>query len=266
MEARKKIIDIWKSKKAANKALFDFSNITYPTIPGNTSNFITDYSAAMDPYTVRMWGERIFSGLEAETDAALLLEFDAAIKAALLVHLDNWARLYYALDLSYNPIWNYDGETTFEHGEQVITTDIPDIVKTSDVADHVREEDMKQREDTNEHGQHTDTSTDYSVAYDGTTEKETGKSTMDNALYTDTFTAGAHKDIITDKAYLDTFTEEAHLDTVTKETYTDTETRHGNQGTTTTQSMLTEEWVFRKNTFFREIFKTLIDDIGCSYC
>lgn len=261
----KKIIDIWKSKKASNKTLFDFSNISYPVIPDNTSNFLTDYSAAMDPYTVRMWGERFFTGLEAETDAALMTEYDEAVKAALLVHLDNWARLYYALNISYNPIWNYDGETTFEHGEQVITTDIPEKENTSDYADRVREEDMKQREDTNEHGQHTDTSKDYAVAFDGTTEKETGKSEMDNATYTDTFTAGAHKDIITDKAHLDTFTEGAHLDTVTHETFTDTETRHGNQGTTTTQQMLSEEWEFRKNTFFRTVFKTLIDDIGCHY-
>ena len=230
----KKVIDIYKYKKAAQpkQTLFNTSGIVYPTIEGNTSNFITDYIAGADEfdlYAARKHGEKWFDGVIVESEDDIITEWNMATNASIMIHRDAWARLYYALSLKYNPIWNVDGTTTFEHGE---------VVRTDDIAE---------RTDTTNLDAIGGSNTDYATAYDSGTEKETGKSEYSEDAKENSFTAGAH------------------LDTYTTEEYTDTETRTGNIGVTQTQQMLNAEWEFRKKSFFDYMIKIILKDCGCIY-
>ena len=147
------------------------------------------------------------------------------IDAITTMHLDSWARLYYGLSLSYNPIWNVDGQTITERDE------------------HKNEMDYAQQMVTN--GTRSDSTTYKSVSYDSATEKETGK---------DEFSQGQQQNTIG-----------AHKDTNTIGAEKETVTRQGNQGITQTQQMLNSEWEFRKKSFFETIVNTVLDEIGFYY-
>ena len=236
-----RIMDIFKLVTGDGGTLFDFEDIIYPTIEGNTSNFITDYAAIseeVDFFTARMYGSRHFRAKVSEAfaedetpidDSDIVSEWWFTTKSICQMHLDSWAHLYYALSIKYNPLWNVDGTTTFNNGEKV------------------RTEDFAEREDTTFHDNTEDNSTEYATAYDSGNESETGKVQTTSEEYTDTFTAGSH---------LDTFTDETHEDT---------ETRQGNIGVTSSQNLLNQEWEARKRDFFRTIVKTIVDEAGCMY-
>lgn len=228
----RKIIDIYKARKENNLPLFPMGSIVYPVIPDNTSNFCTDYLAkfdAYDNYTARMWGQRNFDAFMSNTTSESMDEWEDAVIASIETHLDEWARLYYALSIHYNPLWNVDGTTETVYGETHRTDEYGETKRT-DTA-----------------GEKESTNTDYATAYDSGTEKETGKSTF--------------------KDDENTFTVEgdAHTDEFTNDEHTVTETRSGNIGVTMSQQLLTAEYELRKRSFFRTIFKQIIDDCGCYY-
>ena len=227
-----RLIDIYGAKVEEEDPLFNIvSPENYPEFEDSTANFIEDYLADyenFDFYTVRMYGERISRFLSFE-DTEILDEFDKIINGILSVHLSEWARLYYALDLKYNPIYNVDGVTTTVYGETE------------------RNDDYAKRTRTDKFPLHETTDTSFSVAYDSTTEKEEGKVTSSDP---------AHDNVYEDAAHKDTFTEEEHTDTVT---------RKGNQGVTMTQQMLEAEFEVRKKSFFRTMIKTFIDEAGFRY-
>lgn len=228
----RKIIDIYKARKEDNLPLFPMGSIVYPVIPDNTSNFCTDYLAksdAYDNYTARMWGQRNFDAFMSNTTSESMDEWEDAVIASIETHLDEWAHLYYALSIHYNPLWNVDGTTETVYGETHRTDEYGETKRT-DTA-----------------GEKESTNTDYATAYDSGTEKETGKSTF--------------------KDDENTFTVEgdAHTDEFTNDEHTVTETRSGNIGVTMSQQLLTAEYELRKRSFFRTIFKQIIDDCGCYY-
>lgn len=229
----KKIIDIYKEYKTENLPLFRaFANVDYPEIEDNESNFCEDYLqsfAAYDNYIARMWGQRNFDAFLSSTHSEALAEYDEAVEASLTIHIKEWARLYYALSIKYNPLWNVDGTTKTIYGEKE---------RHDDIAQHII---------TNQEGSgHVETK-GYSVAYDSAIEKETGKEVTDSQTRTDTRT------------------ENPFLDKIKELEHTDTEIRSGNIGVTMSQQLLNAEYELRKKSFFRTIFKTIIDDIGCYY-
>jgi len=227
-----RLIDIYGAKSDENEPLFNIeSPENYPVFEDSSANFITDYLsdyANFDFYTVRMYGERIAKFVSFD-DLEILEEFDKIINSILSIHLPEWARLYYALDLKYNPIYNVDGVTTFNFGER-----------------H-REEDIKQRKRSEKFPEALTTNTEYNVAFDSATEKESGKTTSSTALHTNEFTDDPHKD---------EFNEDE---------YENTETRKGNIGVTMTQQMLEAEFELRKKSFFNTMIKTFIEEAGFMY-
>lgn len=227
-----RLIDIYGAKSDENEPLFNIeSPESYPVFKDSSANFITDYLsdyANFDFYTVRMYGERIAKFISHD-DLEILEEFDKIINSILSIHLPEWARLYYALDLKYNPIYNVDGVTTYVYGQKE------------------REEDIKQRKRSEKFPEALTTNTEYDVAFDSAMEKESGKTTSSTALHTNEFTDDAHKDVFTDK------------------THTDTETRKGNIGVTMTQQMLEAEFELRKKSFFNTMIKTFIEEAGFMY-
>lgn len=232
MKMFRKIIDIYKDKKEANQPLFPMGSVVYPTIEGNTSNFFTDYLTYFphfDMYIARMWGQRNFDAFLSKTKSESESEWDDAVVASIEVHVQEWARLYYALSLKYNPIWNVDGTTVHTYGQ---------TLKTDTYAQKTRTDNI---------GNTSATATNYATAYDSGLEKETGKS------------------IMTENAKINTYTDGTHADTFVENEHTITEERTGNIGVTMTQQLLNAEYELRKRSFFRTIFKQIIDDVGCYY-
>ncbi len=202
------------------------SSATYPTIPENTSNFLADYAAMKDQinlYAIHRRGSQ-FAELDIGVEN-LQADWYDLIDAITTMHLESWARLYYALSLSYNPIWNVDGTVVTERDE------------------HENEMDYGQQTVTN--GTRSDSTTYKSVSYDSATEKETGK---------DEFSQGQQENTIG-----------THKDTNTIGAEKETQTRSGNIGVTMTQQMLNAEWEFRKKSFFETIINTVLDEIGFYY-
>ena len=201
------------------------TTMEYPTIPDNTSNFLEDYAAYEDSFNNIIVRKRGLQLVDMDSEEDIFSDWCDIIDGITSMYLDSWARLYYALSLSYNPIWNVDGttvterdavENSNEYGQQFVTS-----------------------------GARSDSTTYHSVSYDSALEKETGK---------DDVSIGQQQN---------TYGE--HTDTINLGEQKETVTRSGNQGVTMTQAMLNEEWKFRQKAFFEHILNTVLDEIGFYY-
>lgn len=193
--------------------------MTYPTIEESDANFLEYYNdnkENLDRMFVHDFGQRLVD-LESDSDEDIADEWEDEIKAIQQTYLENWARLWYALSEPYNPLYNVDGTEVTVYGQH-------------------------QTDRSSTYTQHEDSSTQYSVAYDSATEKETGKQ-VDNL--------GAHTDTGFDKSL----------------EHTDTVTRRGNIGTTKSTDLLSSELKLRTEVapFFKVVFQTMIEEIGGYY-
>ena len=311
------------------------TNLTYPVIEGNTSNFVTDYqanAAAYNGYALLKRGKQVID--VDEEDLETLWNYFSDISGYVTdVHLVSWARLYYALSLSYNPLYNVDGTTrrtvsqrerTDAYGAQSgsatigaisasdvhgarSATDAYGATQTTDAYGATQLTDAYgATQKTDEYGatsetlgSHTDTGTTYSVSFDNSTEKETGKTvnemgsqtntanlhtdthsdiahsdTHSGLAHSDTHSDIAHSDTHSELGYTDSHTEQARSDSHSENAYTDrhtdaqyteTEERFGNIGVTKSTELMESEWEFRKKSFFETIINQLLDDIGFYY-
>lgn len=212
----------------------------YPVIEGNTSNFITSYNnqkEKYDRYFLKHYGNMSVD-LEATDTEDIVDEFKDEVLGILYVYLENWARLFYALSLEYNPLYNVDGTETTVYGAHTSTFN-------EGQRQHI--EGAKSRTS----GQRSDTSTSYTVAFDSTTEKEDGKSSDVTGAQTNT-----------EETYTNTDTHA--LDTTVSQTHTDTLTRQGNIGVTKSTDLLRDEVKLRQEfAFFDNLFKVMIENLGC---
>lgn len=202
-------------------------------------NFTSDYQDLFneyDRYFVKHYGEMSID-LESSDMEDVVSEWYSENYGVFAVYLQNWARLYYALSLQYNPLYNVDGTETHLYGQH-------EEEFTEGQRQHI--EGAKQ----NTIGSRTDTSTNYSVSYDAATEKEDGKTEdvsgqqiNNEATYTNT----------------DTHAKDVSL----SKTHTDTVTRKGNIGVTKSTDLLRDEFRLRmEKAFFDVVFKTIIEEIG----
>ena len=243
----------WKLKDLYNglgtsSLLFDsFLAPFYPDIEGNESNFLTDYAtshAVFDKAFTHKFGERVID-LEADTLSDAITEFRGITSGVAMLNLSNWARLYYALSLDYNPLYNVDGLTTFTHGA------------TSETYTYGKDKTTSQYGATSKtDGAYLDTDTDYTMSYDSGTEKEAGKQTHDNAAQTHT-----------EASHTDTAERDARSDGKTTTQYIDTELRQGNIGVTKSTELLKDTYALYTETkgFWDTIFKILANEGGLYY-
>lgn len=272
---------IMKSKPAADPGYLFHTNLNYPTFPDNTSNFIEDYqdnAESFNRYAILKRGNQVvnFNEEDYEDGWDFLSEVSEAITD---VHLDSWARLYYALSLSYNPLYNVDGTTTKEttqrqrtdaYGAQSGSSTFGATSQTDNWGAVSKTDQFGNKSSTL--GGHTDTQTNSSVSFDSGTEKETGQTensygsqTNTEAAYTDTHSELAKSDTHTGAARNDSHSESAHSDTHTDSAFTETETRQGNIGVTMSQQLLEAEWKFRQKSFFETIINQMLDEAGFFY-
>ena len=283
-----------KSKPAADPGYIFHTNLTYPTIEGNLSNFISDYqanAASYNGYAILKRGSQEFEYDEEDYDSAWEA-FSELSGYVTDIHLENWARLYYALSLSYNPLYNVDGttiRTTSErertdaygatsgnntlgaisaqdvHGAQtnqttygaVSKSDVHGAQSGSTVYGAVSESDVHGAQsgstiygaisETDVHGaeseslgSHTDTQTNSSLSFDGSTERVTGSTsnafgaqTNTKASVTDTHDADSRTDSTSSASYTDSHSEQSRTDSTSSQQYTDT---HSEQSRTDTSS------------------------------
>ena len=245
------------------------SDLTYPQPdPETDENFIEDYQANADNYNLYALLKRGNQSLDIDEDLYEMLDSDniAAYTMALAeaitdTHLNAWARLYYALSLAYNPLYNVDGTTTRTTSEKVRTDSYGaqsggNTVGATDASDI-----FGNRSETL--GQHTDTQTEYAVSFDASAEKETGS--VSNNIAQQTNTQASYTDRHTSVARNDTHSESAHEDTHTDDEFTETEVRKGNIGVTMSQQLLEAEWNLRKKDFFATIINQMLDELGFMY-
>lgn len=269
------------SKNNNKKLLFEkVTGITYPTIEGNTSNFLTDY-AAMAPELDRMFYIKYASmkPIIPEDDDTTAQYYDLwadSIRSVLSYYLDAWARLYYALSLQYNPIYNVDGETTRRTNgktEGLSGSDTLQMVKGAQsisnqygqkqtITDYGQDQNTMVRGAKSDHDIHSE------VPFDSGIEKEISADSHTEDTYTDTDTRASRTDTSTDTTHTDTETRQSFTDTDTTTygkqnnvDYTETEVRKGNIGITMTQQMLAEEFKIRKMAFWDNVFKAICKEL-----
>lgn len=220
--------------------------VTYPEIEGDTSNFLEDYDTnkeEYDRYFVHEYGDRVVD-LEAENEEDAEQEYLDQMKSILMIYLFSWARLYYTLNIPFNPIYNVEEHTTNTYGQHVTDNEYGQD-KMTDVYGNKSET----------IGQRSDSSTSYSVAFDSTLEKETGKT--EDVIGSQENTANS---------YTDTHTRDAKKDTVTSKEHIDTIDREGNIGVVSATELLIQEERFRRNySFFKNCFLTMIEELGAYY-
>lgn len=284
---KKKVIDLYKYYEGTTHnsgfVLPPANAVTYPTIEGNTSNFLTDYNSAyqkFDRYFINNFGSRTYYSIfDPDTDAETLANWNDDIKAILSVYLDSWARLYYALSLQYNPLYNVDGTTETTYSQKTLTDNMGARSETDQIGAKDRSDIMGARSETDTigakettNGARSDTSTDYSVSFDSATEKETGKSVdgigqqiINEGSQSNGHTATTYTDRHTEEQHTDTHSALAYIDTHTEGQHTETVTRYGNIGVTKSSELLESEFEIRKRNFFHEIFVILSHELGLYY-
>ena len=272
---------IMKSKPDTDPGYLFHTNLTYPTFPDNDSNFIEDYqsnAASFNKYALLKRGDQVvkFDEGDYEDGWDFLSEVSEAITD---VHLDSWARLYYALSLSYNPLYNVDGTTTRETTQRQRTdaygaqsgSSVFGATSNTDNWGAISKTDQYGNKSATL-GAHTDTQTNSSVSFDSGIEKETGQTqnsigsqTNTEASYTDSHSELAKMDTHTGAARNDSHSENSYTDTHTDSAFTETETRQGNIGVTMSQQLLEAEWKFRQKSFFETIINQMLDEAGFFY-
>lgn len=278
-----KLKDLYKGLGTSSLLFDSFLTPFYPDIEGNESNFLTDYAtshAVFDKAFTHKFGERVID-LEADTLSDAVTEFRGITSGVTMLNLSNWARLYYALSLDYNPLYNVDGLTTFTHGA---TSETYTFGKDKTTSQYGATQDTVQygaTEDTTEYGAtsktegaNTDTDTNYAVSFDSATEKETSKAIRENGsktttetLHTDTQSSIQHSDISSSLQHTDTSERDARSDGKTTTQYIDTELRQGNIGVTKSTELLKDTYALYTETkgFWDTIFKILANEGGLYY-
>ena len=221
-------------------------SMTYPEIPEDLSNFLTEYTtnkADYDRYFLKEFGKMVVE-VDAETDADIITYWKDEITAIQRVYIEAWAHIFYTLNIAYNPVYNVTEDIETEYGQHV-TTD-------AKAAQHNTTQ-YGATQDT--FGAHIDNSTQYGVATDSQTEKEIGKNVSDIA-----------EQVNSSLSHTDTTDLGSHTDTNTSQTHTDKVHREGNIGIKSASALSEEEIFLReKRIFFKMIFKTICREVGAYY-
>ena len=276
------------------------TNMTYPEIEGDESNFLTEYNtnkAQYDRYFIKEHGEKTVD-IDGITDEDIVTNWRNEIQAIERIYLNAWAHIYYTLNIAYNPVYNVEEHITSNYGEHETEREYGAHETETEYGAHETEREYGAHETETEYGAHetemeygatsdtlgthTDTRTNYAVSFDAATEKETGKSedvigsqTNTSLLHTDTETSKLHTDTTTSKLHTDTETSKLHTDTTTSKLHTDTETsklhtdtvdRTGNIGVKSASALAEEEALLReRQIFFKNIFLTISREVGAYY-
>ena len=266
----------------------------YPTIKDNTTNFVQYYLDHYDRidrafYLRYATCEPILID-DKSTFSSIYSEWIENCNAFILYYMNSWARLFYGLNIDYNPIHNYDGimttttkgktegtsgsdVTTIDYGVDKTTLEYGQDKTTLAYGQDKTTDNIGAQHSQNNLGQTKTTTSNSDVPYDMTDYKNTSKSETNTDAIVNSIDTNAVTNTTTKDAKTDTTTKEAKTDITTKEAKTDTnrtnygkqnnvdytvtEEKGGNLGVTSTQSMLLQEYELRLKSFFDNLFTTI---------
>lgn len=225
----------------------------------NSSNWYVACSGQLQTMLLSLHGNRYVNyelddplDYDPETLVSDTLEYiKDQINALFIINNEAYTKMYDVLTLEYNPIWNYDGENTLTYTKENTGTD--NVSGSNTGTDNV----SGSNTGTQTHKDTTsDINTSSNTTYDSGTELEVSK----NVLTHDPNGSIVRTDNLANTNNRTLNLANTNNRTVNlKEEYSHKEVKHGNQGTTTTQSMLTEEWSVRTMFNFN---KMICDDIA----
>lgn len=234
----------------------------YPTIKDNNTNFVQYY---LDNY------EKIdrafylkFASCEPiliddkSTFPSIYNEWIENCNSFILYYMDSWARLFYALNIEYNPIHNYDGKMTTTTVGQMEKTSGTDTT-TIDYGKEKTTNNLGKQKTTDTYGAAHTITTNSDVPCDMTTYKNTSKEEVNvdgvtNTTDVDAVSNTSEKDAKQDKNTV-VYGKQNDVN------YTVTEEKGGNLGVTSTQTMLLQEFELRLKSFFDNVFTTISKEL-----
>lgn len=252
--------EIWIHCKTNNKPMLMSDELLsyYPVIKDNTTNFIRYYLDHFDKID-RAFYLRYASCepilMDDKSDfPSLYNEWIENCNSFILYYMDSWARLFYGLNIDYNPIHNYDGIMTTTTKGKTEDTSGSDVTTLNYGQDKTTDNIGAQHSENNL-GQTKTVTSNSDVPYDMTDYKNTSKSetntdAITNFINTDAVMNTTTKDAKTDKNTT-VYGKQNNVD------YTVTEEKGGNLGVTSTQSMLLQEYELRLKSFFDNLFTTI---------
>ena len=277
--AEMKLKELYKSTDMGSPFLFK-NTFSYPEFA--ETNFLEDYieqASVYDNYFLKEHGAKLVD-FESEELTDIKEEWEDMLEGIYTVYINAWAHIYDTLNIAYNPVYNVEEHIVSKYGEHETEVEYGEHETEMEYGQHETENEYGQHETDMQYGatsdtlgSHTDTATNYSVSFDGTTEKETGKTsnvvgsqTNTSLLHTDTETSKLHTDTTTSKLHTDTETSKLHTDTTTSKLHQDEVDRTGNIGIKSATALATEEIFMReRQIFFKNIFLTISREIGAYY-
>ena len=233
----------------------------YPTIKDNTTNFVRYYLDHFDKidraFYLRYASCEPVLMDEKSTFPSIYNEWIENCNAFILYYMDSWARLFYGLNIDYNPIHNYDGVmttttkgktegtsgsdiTTLDYGQDRTTDNIGAQhiqhnlggAKTTTINSDNTTDNIGAQHSKNNLGQTKTTTTNSDVPYDMTAYKDTSKSETNtdailNEVNTDAVTNTSKKEFKSEtntNAVVNEINTDAVINTSTKDAKTDTNT------------------------------------------
>ena len=225
------VMEIYQHCKTNNKPMLmsNENNTYYPKLKDNTSNFITDYLANYKKidkaFAQKFKDKKIMLFSDVTTFPSIYNDWIESCDDFVFYYLESWSRLYFALAdpaTNYNPTWNYDGHNLTHTVGKTLGESGTDLYTDTMGAVH------------NE-------TKNYNVPNDSTNEEEVAKSTGDS------------NEVVNSKSLQ--FGKSNNVD------YTVDETKGGNQGTTSTQSLLQESIELAKTSFWDMVCNTLSKEL-----
>lgn len=278
---RYKIKEIYEQAyQSETPLLSDLSNevwqAIYPYVKDDngdatTYNFMTDYLDSnqyqrLDSRFAAVYGDKFFIK-ESDNIINCLATFKMNMTNEIITHLPELARLYYALQLSYNPLYNKDvrdtetvtGDDTHKH--EGVLTDSKENGDTQTEYTHEGLTDSGKPTGNTGVMDHMQTDTEYAVPTNDTTEYEERKKVTASEPMRSAETA---TDVSTVTHGRGITTETDHTETITHDTTRDLWSR-GNQGITKSTELLRDEYSLRLSTAFWDALYKLVTTNYISY-
>lgn len=251
--------------------LKDFSDQNFIPELGiySSSNWFIGIKGHLQTILLALHGERYLqynykpSMSQADNMTAAYDQLKNKIGSLFLLKMKSYEDMFNTLTAEYNPIWNYDGENTLTYTKANTGTSNHATTNTGTSNHSYSNTGTSNHSYSNTGTQQvddtlSDTVTHSQTTYDSGVEQETGQDASQHGGYTKRTDNLAATDNRTDNlAATDNRTDNlAGSDNRTdnlQETYSHTEIKHGNQGTTTTQSMILEEIALRQAYNFIEL-------------
>ena len=234
----------------------------YPVIKDNTTNFVRYYLDHFEKidrafYLRYATCEPILID-EKQAFPSIYNEWIENCNAFILYYMDSWARLFYALNMEYNPIHNYDGKMTTTTVGQTEKTSGTDTT-TIDYGKEKTTSNLGKQKTTDTYGSTHTSTTNSEIPYDMTTYKNTSKAEVNGDGVTNTTDIDAVSNTSEKDAKQDRNT--VVYGKQNDVNYTVTEEKGGNLGVTSTQTMLLQEFELRLKSFFDNVFTTISKEL-----